>query len=276
MTFLTYKIWHDYYLKKNTTMTVLESTRTNGVDGSVVELLPSAAYSVAYVPQSHLIGFAFETQSGVHGFATDRRQDFYRQANTFAFIPSGCDVFSESAVGGEYLTLSLAPKWLSEIDCQQSMSQLLSVDVIPLARMLRKQLIANTVVDDSLVERLAHNIVQELTVYKPADKYVLSVRQLKRLDEFIVANIDQPLSVLAMAGLLNISAGHFSRLFKASVGVSPFDYVIQKRVGFARNRLYHSVDSLSAIAFSSGFSSHAHMSMAFKKYLGVSPSDVRR
>jgi AraC family transcriptional regulator len=126
-----------------------------------------------------------------------------------------------------------------------------------------------------LVEQLASDIVQALTANKKSLNYVLGDRQLKRLDEFIVANIDQSISVLDMASVLNMSAGHFSRLFKVSVGVSPFDYLIQKRLDFARNRLHHSLDSLSAIAFSSGFSSHAHMSMAFNKYLGVVPSAIR-
>jgi AraC family transcriptional regulator len=262
-------------VRAKTLMTLPESARTCGVDGSVVELLPSAAYSAAYTPQSHVIGFAFETQLGVHGFASDRHEDFYRQANSFAFIPSGCDVFSESAEGGEYLTLALAPKWLSEINCKKPINQLLSASAIQMARALRKQLIANSVVDDSLVEQLASDIVQALTANKKSLNYVLGDRQLKRLDEFIVANIDQSISVLDMASVLNMSAGHFSRLFKVSVGVSPFDYLIQKRLDFARNRLHHSLDSLSAIAFSSGFSSHAHMSMAFNKYLGVVPSAIR-
>ncbi|MFT7387605.1 MAG: AraC family transcriptional regulator [Candidatus Endobugula sp.] len=256
-------------------MTVSESIRTCGVDGSVVELLPSAAYSAAHVPQSHVIGFAFETQLGVHSFASDQRCDFYRQANSFAFIPSGCEVFSESAVGGEYLTLSLAPRWASEIDCKKPINQLLSVGSVQIARTLRKQLIADSVVDSSLVEQLANDIVQELTMHKQSVKYVLGLKQMKILDEFIDANIDQPLSVLHMAEVMHISAGHFSRVFKASVGVSPFDYVIQRRLAYARKCLRYPANDLSAIAFSSGFASHAHMTMAFKKYLGLTPSELR-
>jgi len=256
-------------------MTVSESIRTCGVDGSVVELLPSAAYSAAYVPQSHAIGFAFETQLGVHSFASDQRCDFYRQANSFAFIPSGCEVFSESAVGGEYLTLSLAARWLSEIDCKKPINQLLSMGSVQTARILRKQLISDSVVDGSLVEQLANDIVQELIDYKRPVKHVLSIKQMQKLDDFITVNIDQPVSVLDLASLLHISAGHFSRVFKASVGVSPFDYVIQRRLAYARKYLRYPANDLSAIAFSSGFSSHAHMTMAFKKYLGLTPSELR-
>lgn len=256
-------------------MAVPESIRTCGVDGSVVELLPSAAYSAAYTPQTHAIGFAFESQVGVHSFGTDRRDDFYRQANSFAVIPAGCDVFSESSVGGEYLTLSLASKWHSEIDCKQSVNQLLSASAIQAARTLRKQLIANSVMDNLLVEQLAHDVVQALTVSKESIHYVLSARQLNRLDEYIAANIDQPISVLDMAGVLALSAGHFSRLFKISVGVSPFDYLIQKRLSTARNRLCSTKQGLSDIALACGFSSHSHMSMAFTRYLGVAPSLLR-
>jgi AraC family transcriptional regulator len=256
-------------------MTLLKSTRVCSVDGSVIELLPSAAYSAVYTPQSHVIGFAFDAQVGVHSFGTDKREGFYRQANSFAFIPAGCDVFSESAVGGEYLTLSLAPQWRDEVDCRRPVNRLLSVSAIQTARALRKQLTVTNFIDNSLVERLANDIVLTLTMNKKSTHYVLGAKQLSKLDEYIAANIDQPISVLDMAGVLAMSAGHFSRLFKASVGVSPFDYLIQKRLSTARNYLCSTKQGLSDIALACGFSSHSHMSMAFTRYLGVAPSLLR-
>lgn len=285
-----------------------KTIRTNGVDGSIIELLPSAAYSAEFVPKSHVIGFAFEPQLGVHKIGSDKRQDFYRQAHSFAFIPSGCDVFSESALGGEYLSLSLAPEWLNEIDHQTPISQLLSAESIQTARALRKQLISQQLmnpslpvstssleyysknaainkidntkhIDHTLLEKLAIDITQQLTTHHQSKHYVLSQRQMRTIDEFINdalnSTIEHTLSVLDMAKLLNISAGHFARLFKLSTGVSPFDYVIQHRLQYARQRLSHSTDNLSSIAFASGFSSHSHMSMAFKKHLGCSPISLR-
>jgi hypothetical protein len=68
-------------------------------------LLPRAAYEAAYVAPCGLIGFAFESQSGFHSFGSDRRTPYRTRPNSLAFIPAGCDVYSQSDCGGEYLLI---------------------------------------------------------------------------------------------------------------------------------------------------------------------------
>ncbi|MGH1440723.1 MAG: helix-turn-helix domain-containing protein [Cellvibrionaceae bacterium] len=255
----------------------VEPIRSRCIGSSGIELLPASPYSASYRPESHIIGFAFDTQTGIHAFGTDRRQDFQRQAHSFAFIPAGCDVFSESEQGGEYLKLSIVPELLSAIDCNEAITQVVTAKAVSIARKLRLSLIAGIEVEPLLLETLFDYLTPQLTPAKKNIRFPFTPKQLKRLDDFIDANIDQPLSVIKMAQTLDVSAGHFSRVFKASVGVSPFDYVIQRRLAYARyrtHRLYQSGSGLSEIAFASGFSSHSHMTMVFKKHLGLTPSEL--
>jgi len=247
---------------------------------SAIELLPASPYSASYQTESHIIGFAFDSQAGVHSFGTDRRQDFQRQANSFAFIPAGCDVFSESEQGGEYLNLSVAPELLSSIQHIRPVSQVVTAKAVSIARQIRRSLVAGLEMEPLLFETLFDYLLPQLANTKNKKPFPLTLKQLKNLDDFIEANIDQPLSVIDLAQTIHISAGHFSRLFKFSVGVSPFDYVIQRRLAHARKSICwldsnNPAADLSSIAFASGFSSHSHMAMVFKKHLGLSPAQLK-
>ena len=68
-----------------------------------IELLPGSAYSARYVATQSAIGFAFDSQRGLHAIGSDRVQPFVATPNSLAFVPAGCDVLSESPGGGEYL-----------------------------------------------------------------------------------------------------------------------------------------------------------------------------
>lgn len=80
-----------------------------------LRLLPRGAYSVRYTPSRPVVGFAFESQGGVHAFGSDRVRAFRAPAHGLAFTPAGCSVFSEAAEGGEYLTLSGDPEALAAL-----------------------------------------------------------------------------------------------------------------------------------------------------------------
>src|SRR3954464_15975110 len=89
---------------------VLKLRRFERPDSWTVELLPRAGYEARYTPAAPVIGFAFESQTGIHAFGSDRRSAYRARPNGLAFVPSGCDVFSSSESGGEYLKVTLGPK----------------------------------------------------------------------------------------------------------------------------------------------------------------------
>ena len=74
----------------------LQQARRAAVGQWWAELLPQSPYDAAYTPDAAIIGFAFDSQAGVHAFATDRRTEFPAKPNGLAYVPRGCDVYSES------------------------------------------------------------------------------------------------------------------------------------------------------------------------------------
>lgn len=103
----------------------------------------------------------------------------------------------------------------------------------------------------------------------------LSVRYRRMLQERIHAHLDQSLTLADMASWVNLSPYHFARLFRATFGCAPYQYVQEQRLILARDRLRNSRDKITAIALSSGFNDSSQFSRAFKSRFGITPSAYR-
>lgn len=103
----------------------------------------------------------------------------------------------------------------------------------------------------------------------------LSKPHLRRVTEYIEANLDQDLSLARLAALTEMSVSHFGTLFKRSVGLPVHEYIIRRRVERAKVLLREGELPISRIALEAGFSHQSHMARCMRRVLGVSPSDVR-
>ncbi|QTN43413.1 helix-turn-helix domain-containing protein [Marinobacter salsuginis] len=103
----------------------------------------------------------------------------------------------------------------------------------------------------------------------------LSVRYRRMLQERIHAHLGQSLTLADMASWVNLSPYHFARLFRATFGCAPYQYVQEQRLILARDRLRNSRDKITAIALSSGFNDSSQFSRAFKSRFGITPSAYR-
>jgi AraC family transcriptional regulator len=97
-------------------------------------------------------------------------------------------------------------------------------------------------------------------------------RRLYRGREFMDAYFVNPLTVADTARAACMSEYHFFRLFKLAFGLSPNQYLIQRRLEYGRQLLQKQQCSVSAAAVEAGFSDIYTFSKAYKKYFGVGPS----
>lgn len=252
------------------------------VGGWRAELLPRRHYETAHTPDAAVVGFAFESQAGVHAFAGDRRADFRARANSLAYVPAGCDVFSRSDHGGEYLTIKVAQESGDRPPSERRFNDVVDPAAIDAAQRLRCILLAGNPVEPLLFERLVRVLQGRVlrilggTSVESRTSAWMTARRLRLVDETIEAKLDAKLTVQELAQTLGLSAGFFSRAFKAAVGKAPHDYIIDRRISRARALLQSSKLGLSAIALASGFASHAHMTAVFRSRLGTTPSELRK
>jgi AraC family transcriptional regulator len=245
------------------------------------ELLPSSPYQVAYTPDLPIIGFAFEGQVGVHAFASDRRAAFRARPNGLAYVPAGCDVYSQSKHGGEYLKVTFERQHGEPWPWTRRFSDVIDPVAIDAAQRLRRQLLAGNPIDELQCERYVHALrartvrVLSGTTIEPAGRIWMTPRRLKLVDDLIEARLDSRLTVQDLADSLRLSVGFFCRAFSAAVGKAPHDHIIDRRVSRARALLKNATLDLGMIALASGFASHAHMTATFRDRLGVTPSELR-
>jgi AraC-like DNA-binding protein len=89
-------------------------------------------------------------------------------------------------------------------------------------------------------------------------------------------NLENDLTLEALARESGYSPIHFSRMFRAATGHTPHNYVLHLRVERARQLLAEPSVSLAEIALECGFSSHSHMTRVFHQLVGMTPSAYRR
>ena len=100
-------------------------------------------------------------------------------------------------------------------------------------------------------------------------------RQLRQVLDYIDAHLAQDLKLADLAQLLDMSQYHFSRLFKQSLHISPYQYLLQQRVERAKKLLKQTDRLITDIAFDCGFNSHSHLSKQFRQLTGMTPKAYR-
>ncbi|MDJ0621078.1 MAG: helix-turn-helix transcriptional regulator [Calothrix sp. MO_192.B10] len=89
------------------------------------------------------------------------------------------------------------------------------------------------------------------------------------------AHLDREIKLADLAQLVDMSQFHFGRLFKQSLGLSPYQYLLQQRVERAKQLLKQTDKSIMDIAFDCGFNSHSHLSRRFRQLTGMTPKAYR-
>lgn len=103
----------------------------------------------------------------------------------------------------------------------------------------------------------------------------LSCPKLRRLDQYIESGLSYPISLRELAKQVGLSEYYFCRAFKEVTGISPYKYVLQKRIEFACARLQQDNMSIQDIAFAAGFSDPVQFTKQFKRINGITPSAYR-
>jgi AraC-like DNA-binding protein len=92
--------------------------------------------------------------------------------------------------------------------------------------------------------------------------------------DYIRSNFKKDISLQQLAGIACLNPFHLIRLFKKSVGVSPYDYLLITRAEYAK-QLLRKGSLVQEAAIESGFYDSSHFNRAFSKLTGTSPKVFR-
>ena len=133
---------------------------------------------------------------------------------------------------------------------------------------------------DSIAQMIAMHLARHHSSrshgFSPPVTKSLPAWKTHRLIEFIEEHLDGDLSLEAMAREVQLCPLYLPRAFRASIGRSPHQYVLQRRIERAKDLLRNSDMPIVEVALSVGFSSQSHLSAWFRRTVGIPPSDYRR
>jgi AraC family transcriptional regulator len=135
--------------------------------------------------------------------------------------------------------------------------------------------------DSGYVEHLTGFIVHRVAQFdrrrpKARSYASFSGPMLRRLEDFIHANLAAEISLQQLADIARLPVDTFARRFKATTGLAPYAYILERRIRRAEVILRAGGMPLATVAARTGFCSQSHFSGTFKRLRGVTPAAYAR
>ena len=132
---------------------------------------------------------------------------------------------------------------------------------------------------ESQLMRLAALLLRHHSTAAQADRIPpsggLTRHQARRVLDYIESNLGGQLTLTELAGIADLSLHHFARMFKRTIGVAPYRYVLERRVERAKEMLRTARGSLVDISLAVGFDSQSHFTSAFGRMVGATPTEFQ-
>jgi AraC family transcriptional regulator len=229
----------------------------------------------------HLVGFT----SAVRIECRRGRQAVRHNATagSFAVIPAGMDWSADTDESVNSLLIAIDPRQFTLVTAENLAleAQLIELSIghdpalLGLARSLVQESAASYPNGALFWNEIANAFVDNLVAgysweVESRTRGTLGKNVFKRLRDYVIAHLDEPIEVAALADMAGRSPFHFSRVFAKSVGLSPHRYVVHLRLQRALELVREGQSSLAEIAIRTGFADQSHLSRWVRRVHGVS------
>jgi AraC family transcriptional regulator len=104
----------------------------------------------------------------------------------------------------------------------------------------------------------------------------LGSARLRKIREYVDANMDADLGLDEMAQSVELSTAHFARMFRESTGETPHQFVLRQRIERAKAMLRDRTTRVLDVAVGCGFKTQQHFAQVFRDVCGISPREYRQ
>ncbi|MBN3727485.1 helix-turn-helix transcriptional regulator [Burkholderia sp. Ac-20379] len=98
----------------------------------------------------------------------------------------------------------------------------------------------------------------------------LSAPRLRRVFDYVEANLAEPITLHDIARHAGLSRMHFAAQFRLATGLSPHAFLTQRRIEQAKRLLRDGLPIVEA-ALACGFPGQAHFTTVFRELTGTTP-----
>lgn len=130
---------------------------------------------------------------------------------------------------------------------------------------------------DELVTEIIENIVGQISgeQSKPRNVSTRDEQRISGVLHYLEDHFMETINLEGLAEQIAMSKFHFLRTFRAVVGRSPYQYLINLRLQRAAHQMINSVNSIADIALGCGFGDLSTFGLTFKRQYGETPSQFR-
>lgn len=132
---------------------------------------------------------------------------------------------------------------------------------------------------ESAAQMLAAQLLRRHCVFPhqlPDSRGKLSKERLRQVQDYVRAHLSEAIRLEELAALTFLSPHHFCRVFKRTTGLSPNQFVIRQRMERAVELLKGSGLSVANVAAAVGYTSHAHFTHLFVRFVGRLPTSYAK
>lgn len=267
--------------------------------GWSVEHVVQPSDAIALPPLAdHTLGFWLQVQGDRH-IRFDGQIDGQTQAaspapNQFFLLPAGTPAEFRWAGKDEAVLVSIRPEALHQTVARMEClaPHKLELKPLPIAQdehithliycllhEIRTEGLGSHLCSESLMMSLNVHLLRQYCA-EPVQLHCyqkgLSRDRLSRALEVIHTSLDQALSLEMIANELGLDMHYFSRLFRDSMGITPYQYVLRQRVEKAKKLLRNRELSITEIAQECGFTNASQLAYHFRKFVGISPKTYQQ
>ncbi len=242
--------------------------------------------------QHHILLNLREEPHRVENWRNGEHRDFTYYQHEIVVTPAGVESGWRWHATSKVIVITLDPDKLERfaqnelgvlLTGQQleDVPQFIDEDIVQAGVMLKDALqsdVGSAVMFESLSRVFLTKLIQRYGLERDEDREFsksFTAQHYQRVLDFVARNFGRAITVEDMAAEAGISTYHFSRLFKRTIGRSPYQFVMAYRVERSKPMLTDRSRPMIDIALACGFSDQAHFSRVFKQIQGVTPKAWR-
>jgi AraC family transcriptional regulator len=253
----------------------------SGVSIVNVQFRDGAHFSAT--PRQHLIWFQTSPPVRFDCRIAGRTLQHEARADQLTICPAGIDCAADAEASSSAILVAIDPRHLALAAAEESALDAQLIErfsdhdrrFLELARILMLES-ADDYPNGSLFWNdvasgfIGNLVARHTSASEPRTRGALRKEVLKRLKDYALAHIDEPIEVAALAKVAGSSPFHFSRVFTRSVGMTPHRYVVRLRLQRAIELIRDGQLGLAEVAARTGFADQSHLSRWVRRVHGVS------
>jgi AraC family transcriptional regulator len=248
----------------------------------------SKPYALEFANESDVICLLLGDIVSNTRFEDDREKPLIFEGETAAYHPRQGNVrVSANMVRHGFIAFSYSSDFQAAVSEQKlhalqkggSINNIRSGTIAHLSRYAREVIRSRGMLDALQIQYLGGMVyleTMETLLSEPEDSTGLSDHSFRKLVDFIDSELEHDISCEGLARAINVPLRRIFDGIKQRTGLTPYQFVINKRVDRALQLLENSEISISEIALCCGFASQQHMTTTLSKRLGSTPNQLRK